>query len=70
MLVPSQISRWYDDQYLRTCRSNGLLVVSGILRKAVVGCGPTGCGRLARVDVADNDHVDVRLFFTVREGVC
>lgn len=69
MLVPSQISRWYDDQYLRICRSNGLLFVSGLLRKAVVRGGPTGSGRLARVDVADNDHVDVRLLFTVGEGI-
>lgn len=27
---------------------------------------PTGRSRLARVDVADNDHVDVRLLFTVK----
>ena len=33
-------------------------------------CGPTGGGRLARVDVADNDDVDVNLLFTaMRECV-
>lgn len=28
------------------------------------GSGLTSRGRLARIDVADNDHVDVHLFFT------
>lgn len=34
-------------------------------------CGRlTGSGRFARVDVADNDHVDVRLLFTMEEDIC
>lgn len=70
MFIPSQTSRWYDGRYLRTCRSNGLRFVSGDFRKAKVQGRPTGSGRLARVDVADNDHIDVRLLFTVREDIC
>lgn len=32
-----------------------------------LGGNLTSRGRLARIDVADNDHVDVHLFFTTGE---
>lgn len=33
-------------------------------------CDLTGGGRLARVDVADNDDVDVSLLFTADDPAC
>ena len=70
MPVPSQTSRSYDDQYLRICRSNDLLFVSENARTVVVGGLHTSSGRLAGVDVADDDHVDVQLLFAMGERIC
>lgn len=36
----------------------------------MVGGLRTSSGRLARVDVADDDHVDVRLLFAMGERIC
>jgi hypothetical protein len=64
--LPSRTSRWYACRYRRTCRSSGLLcIVSAMFEAEIEACRRLtgGCG-LARIDVADNDHVDVHLFLT------
>jgi hypothetical protein len=62
--VPSRTSRWYACQYHRTCRSS-LSHCELLCHSCVrVGLLTTGGGRLAGVDVADNDDVDVSLLLT------
>ena len=62
--IPSRTSRWYACQYHRTCRSS--LPCCELLYPAFVRRGmlTTGGCRLAGVDVADNDDVDVSLLLT------
>jgi hypothetical protein len=64
--VPSRTSRWYACQYRRTCRSNLYANVSCCdpAGDEVRGRLTSGGRRLARVDVADDDDVDMNLFFT------
>lgn len=65
---PSRTSRWYACRYHRTCRSS---LSSCELRGHAPGAilhnfELTACGcRLAGIDVADNDDVDVGLLLTV-----
>jgi len=67
-ILPSRTSRWYACQFHRTCRSSGLYYIVSSMSEGCVGdgCGLTSGGGLARIDVADNDHVDVHLFLTAR----
>lgn len=64
--VPSRTSRSYACQYHRTCRSSLSLSVSrGDPAIDRGGRLTSGGRRLARVDVADDDDVDMRLLLTV-----
>lgn len=67
MSIPSRTSRWYESRYHRTCRSSDLSkYVSIVSWKTAIQGGQgrlTSGGRLAGIDVADNDDVDVSLVF-------
>jgi hypothetical protein len=63
--VPSRTSQWYACQYHRTCRSSLYPNVSWLTPQCFgEGRLTSGGGRLAGVDVADDDDVDVNLFLT------
>jgi len=63
--VPSRTSRSYACQYHRTCRLNLLLceLVTPRSRGSEGRLTSGGC-RLAGVDMADDDDVDMSLFLT------
>ena len=65
VVLPSRTSRWYACRYHRTCRSSDLREnVSCVRWIACSWLALTGGGGLARVDVSDDNDIDMSLLLT------